>query len=99
MRRITTLISATLFALAVTAGSAVAMQPPGGGAGGLFGCPDPIEGHPGSYNSGDGVGLNAATYMLAERGHDHPTAWNAAFRTGEGPGSGPIVLGTCDDED
>ncbi len=95
--RITTLISATLFALAATSGSAVAMQPPGGGAQDLFGCPNPIAGHPGSYNSGDEVGLDAATFMLDERGHDHPTAWNAAARTGGGPEYGPIVLGTCDD--
>ena len=103
MRRITTLLAALLMALGLTAGPAVAMQPPGEGAQDNFGCDedgddDPVGGHPGSYNSGDGVGLDAATTKLDEAGHPHPTAWNAAHRTGDGPEDGPIVLGECEND-
>ncbi len=100
MRRITTLLAALLLALGLSAGPALAMQPPGQGAQDNFGCPNPIDGHPGSYNSGDDVGLNAATDKLMDQEHNptsgHPTAWNAVERTGE---DGPIVLGECKDDD
>lgn len=84
MRRLTVLLSATLLALALTAGSALAMQPPGGPAQHLFGCPDPIAGHPGA------AGIVDATSRVAElTGSTHPTAWNAVEY------AEPIELGEC----
>ncbi len=110
MRRITTLLAAMLLALGLTAGPAIAMQPPGEGAQDNFGCEDgevggetdPIGGHPGSYNSGDSVGLDAATAKLMEKEDNptsgHPTAWNAVEHTG-GHGGGPIYIGECSGDD
>ncbi len=104
MRRITTLLAAVVLALGLSAGPALAMQPPGQGAQDNFGCDedgedDPVWGHPGSRNSAEGVGLAETTIRLMDEGHDHPTAWNAAHRTGDGPEDGPIVLGECEDDD
>lgn len=99
MRRILIGTAAAALFVGLHGSAALAMQPQGNGAEGKFGCVDgesnPVGGHPGSYNSPDGVGLDATTVRLDEAGHDHPTAWNAAFRTGDGPNDGPIILGHC----
>ncbi len=110
MRRITILLATLLLALGLSAGPAIAMQPPGEGAQDNFGCEDgevggeddAIGGHPGSYNSGDEVGLDAATTKLMGRTDNptsgHPTAWNAVERTG-GHHEGPIKIGECSNDD
>lgn len=103
MRTTMLLVPATLLLLVLTAGAAVAMQPPGDGAQDRFGCveneDDPIGGHPGSTG-----GLDDATFRLMDWRHpqsgddhptgDHPTAWNAVANTGGGDGW-PIKLGSC----
>jgi hypothetical protein len=86
MRRITVTIAALLLAMSVLSGSAFAMQPPAPQAHHLFGCPDPVSGHPGA------AGLVDATPRVAElTGNLQPTAWNAVVR------ADPIELGACDD--
>jgi hypothetical protein len=88
VRRTTTLLAAAAAALALTAGPALAMQPPGHGAQDRFGCFEgtnsPIAGHPGA------AGLVAATPKVqALTGNDMPTAWNAVAK------ARPIELGHC----
>lgn len=88
MRRITTLLAATVFALAAMSGAAMAMQPPGHGAQDNFGCVDgqdnAVGGHPGA------AGLVDATPRVRElTGDPMPTAWNAVEH------AAPIELGSC----
>jgi hypothetical protein len=88
MRRITISLAAMLLALGMTAGSALAMQPPGGPAQHLFGCVEgedaAVAGHPGAR------GLVDATPKVADlTGNPMPTAWNAVTR------AEPIELGGC----
>lgn len=81
MRRITILFTALLIALAMTAGTALAMQPPGEPAQGNFGCVEgsPIPGHPGAN------GLIGASAKSPDAKPHSPTAWSAVDR------AGPIV--------
>jgi hypothetical protein len=88
MRRITTLLAAAGATLALAGGPALAMQPPGHGAQGNFGCFDgddsPIAGHPGA------AGLVDATPKVRDlTGNQMPTAWNAVAK------ADPIELGHC----
>jgi hypothetical protein len=84
MRRIAVTMAVVLLALGMLSSSAVAMQPPAAQAQHLFGCPDPVSGHPGA------TGLDDATPRVAAlTGNDQPTAWNAVVR------AEPITLGTC----
>lgn len=84
MRRTAVVLSTSLLALVLTAGGALAMQPPGEPAQDNFGCPDPISGHPGA------AGLVDAAPRVAElTGNDAPTAWNAVAN------DNPVELGTC----
>ena len=100
MRRITTLLAALLMALGLTAGPAVAMQPPGEGAQDNFGCAledgdyvsDPVNGHPGA----SGLGTDGPSFHRVQEntegtpaGDSGPTAWNAVDN------SNPIEAGTC----
>lgn len=74
MRRVTILFTASLFALMMLAGTAVAMQPPGEPAQDLFACVEgsPVPGHPGA------AGLVDATPLVGHlTGDTQPTAWNA----------------------
>lgn len=87
-RRTATLVAATALTLGLTAGSALAMQPPGKAAQDRFGCvdgvPNAVAGHPGAR------GLEDATPRVRElTDNPTPTAWNAVTR------AEPIVLGTC----
>jgi hypothetical protein len=88
MRRITTLLAATGATLALAGGPALAMQPPGHGAQGNFGCFEgansPIAGHPGAAGL-----VDATPKVQALTGNDMPTAWNAVAK------AGPIELGHC----
>ena len=85
MRRITVIVAALLLAMSMLSSSALAMQPPAPQAQHLFGCPDPVSGHPGA------AGLVHATPKVAElTGNPQPTAWNAVVR------ATPIELGGCD---
>lgn len=81
MRRITTLFTALVMVLAMTAGTALAMQPPGEPAQDTFGCVDgsPILGHPGA------AGLVGASANSPDAKPHSPTAWSAVDR------AGPIV--------
>ena len=88
MRRVCVLLTATLFAFAMLAGPALAMEPPGKGAQDNFGCLDgennAVGGHPGA------AGLTHATPKVAElTGNPQPTAWNAVTH------ADPIELGEC----
>lgn len=74
MKRFTILFTALVFALAMSSGAAVAMQPPGEPAQDLFGCVEgsPVPGHPGA------AGLVDATPLVGQlTGATQPTAWNA----------------------
>lgn len=85
MRRITVTVAALLLAMSMLSGSAFAMQPPAPQAQHLFGCPDPVNGHPGA------AGLAHATLRVAQlTGNPQPTAWNAVTR------AEPIQFGECD---
>ena len=89
------ILAAMLLALAATAGSAVAFQPPADAAADNFGCAydedegyvtDPVNGHPGVAGlRTDGPSFNNAATPLG----DGPTAWNAVHK------DNPIVAGTC----
>jgi hypothetical protein len=84
MRRITVTVAALLLAFGMLSGTAFAMQPPAPQAQHLFGCPDPVHGHPGA------AGLADATPRVAElTGNPQPTAWNAVTN------AEPIELGEC----
>ncbi len=88
MKRLSTLLAATLLALGLSAGPALAMQPPGDGAQDNFGCVDgedsAVAGHPGA------TGLGDATPKVGGLTDDEmPTAWNAVEH------AEPIVLGEC----
>lgn len=81
-RRLTLLVSATLFALGVLAGPALAMQPPAEAAADRFGCVNdsPVPGHPGA------AGLTKSSPLVGGLTDDTlPTAWNAVEH------AGPIV--------
>ena len=92
MRRITAVLAATLLALSLLSGAAIAMEPPGKGAQDNVGCvdgeDDPIGGHPGSRG-----GLTDATFKLMERDGQptagHPTTWIAVEH------ADPIEFGEC----
>lgn len=89
MRAIAVLLGVVLLALGLLAAPAAAMQPPGEGAQGNFGCVNgrtsPVAGHPGA------AGLLHATPMVSTlTGNPMPTAWNAVHR------AEPIELGTCE---
>ena len=88
MKRLSTWLAATVLALGLSAGPAVAMQPPGSGAQDNFGCADgedeAVAGHPGA------AGLVDATPKVgALTDDDTPTAWNAVQH------AEPIELGAC----
>jgi hypothetical protein len=88
MRRISTLLAATLLAIGMTASGASAMQPPGEAAQHLFGCLDgtdeAVAGHPGAR------GLVKATPLVGGLTDDQlPTAWNAVEH------ADPIEFGGC----
>ena len=88
MRRVSTLLAATLLALGLSAGPALAMQPPGSGAHDNFGCvndeDEAVAGHPGA------AGLVDATPKVGQLTDDEmPTAWNAVEH------ADPIALGKC----
>ena len=88
MRRILVTLAGLLLAMALTTGSALAMEPPGEPAQQHFGCIDgqtePILGHPGA------AGLSHATPKVAGlTGNSQPTAWNAVAH------ADPIELGGC----
>lgn len=88
MRRTMTMLAGTLLAAGMTAGPALAMQPPGPGAQDRFGCADgedsAVAGHPGA------AGLLHATPRVGGLTDDPlPTAWNAVEH------ADPIDLGTC----
>jgi hypothetical protein len=88
MRRITVILAGLLLATGMMAGSALAMQPPGGPAQQQFGCVEgrdaPVAGHPGA------AGLTHATPKVAVlTGNPQPTAWNAVTR------AAPVTLGGC----
>ena len=83
-RRLTLLVSATLFALGVLAGPALAMQPPAEAAADRFGCPNAVAGHPGA------AGLVGALEIVVEASDGNSTtAWMAVRE------DNPIKLGTC----
>ena len=88
MKRISTLLAAMLLALGLSAGPALAMQPPGSGAQDNFGCLDgedaAVAGHPGAAGL-----VDATPKVRALTEDDLPTAWNA-FEHAE-----PIELGEC----
>ncbi len=86
--RKTTLLATTLLTMAMAAGPAMAMQPPGRGAQANFGCVDgedsAVAGHPGA------AGLTHATPRVGELTDDPlPTAWNAVEH------ADPIEFGEC----
>lgn len=88
MRARITLLAAALLTLGVTAGPALAFEPPAEAAKHRFGCVDGVDnavaGHPGAN------GLVAAAPKVAGlTGNPMPTAWNAVDR------AEPIVLGSC----
>lgn len=88
MRRMMTMMAGTLLAVGMTAGPALAMQPPGHGAQDHFGCVDgedsAVAGHPGA------AGLVDATPLVGGLTDDPlPTAWNAVEH------ADPIDFGTC----
>lgn len=88
MRRITTILTAMVLGLGLTAGNALAMEPPAEAAKHLFGCVDgqdsAVAGHPGAR------GLVDATPRVGGlTGNEMPTAWNAVAH------AGPIELGGC----
>ena len=83
MRRITTLLAALLMALGLTAGPAVAMQPPGEGAKDNFTCDDE-HGAPGGHPGAAGL-VDATT-------EDRPTAWNAVNNSADIAG----IINVCD---
>ena len=96
LRRISVTLAAMLLALAATAGSAVAFQPPAEEGAKQFGCvydedgnvidSDPVDGHPGVAGLGrEGPSFKTAATPLG----DGPTAWNAVDK------AQPIVAGTC----
>ena len=95
-RRLTLLVSATLFALGVLTGPALAMQPPAEAAADRFGCVEgddgvekdaAVAGHPGA------AGLTHSTPLVGGlTGDELPTAWNAVQH------AEPIVLGGCGDD-
>jgi hypothetical protein len=98
MRRIITLLAGALLALGLTAGPALAFEPPGNQDPYLFGCDDdgnshPVLGHPGAVDS-DGAGIDHATGLVAGlTGDGQPTAWNAVQHTDQ------IVAGECPSAD
>lgn len=91
MRRIITLLAGALLALGLTAGPALAFEPPGNQDPYLFGCTDdlvshPVLGHPGA------AGLVGARATV-EDNTDNPrgTAWKAVDNTADHL----IVDGAC----
>lgn len=88
MRRALVLLAAMVFSLAVMAGPALAMQPPGEAAQDNFGCVDgegsAVAGHPGAEGLTD-----AAPRVGGLTGDPTPTAWNAVEH------ADPIELGSC----
>ena len=95
LRRISVTLAAMLMALGLSAGSALAFQPPADAAADNFGCAydeeegyhtDPVDGHPGVAGLGrEGPSFKTAATPLG----DGPTAWNAVDK------AQPIVAGTC----
>lgn len=95
LRRISVTLAAMLMALGLSAGSALAFQPPADAAADNFGCAydeeegyvtDPVNGHPGVAGlRTDGPSFNNAATPLG----DGPTAWNAVHK------DNPVVAGTC----
>ena len=96
LRRISVTLAAMLMALGLSAGSALAFQPPADAAADNFGCvydeeegeykTDPVNGHPGVAGlRTDGPSFNNAATPLG----DGPTAWNAVHK------DNPVVAGTC----
>lgn len=95
LRRISVTLAAMLMALGLSAGSALAFQPPADAAADNFGCAydeeegyvtDPVNGHPGVAGlRTDGPSFNTAATPLG----DGPTAWNAVHK------DNPVVAGTC----
>lgn len=88
MRRTLVVLVVALSSVALSAGSALAMQPPAEQAAERFGCVDgddnAIAGHPGA------AGLVDATPLVASlTGDSMPTAWNAVQH------ADPIKLGGC----
>lgn len=88
MRRTLVLLAAMVFSLAVMAGPALAMQPPGPAAQDNFGCvgveDSPVAGHPGAKGL-----VDAAPRVGELTGDQSPTAWNAVEH------ADPIELGSC----
>lgn len=88
MRKAAVLIAVITLLVAATAGTAVAMQPPGEPAQGNFGCVDgsdgPVGGHPGAA----GI-VDAATRVGGLTDDPTPTAWNAVEY------ADPIDFGSC----
>ncbi len=99
LRRISVTLAAMLMALGLSAGSALAFQPPADAAADNFGCAydeeegyvtDPVNGHPGVAGlRTDGPSFNNAATPLG----DGPTAWNAVHK------DNPVVAGTCHKEE
>ncbi|TVR23490.1 MAG: hypothetical protein EA387_07005 [Nitriliruptor sp.] len=85
MRRITVIVAALLLAMSMLSSSALAIQPPAPQAQHLFGCPDPVSGHPGAAGL-----VDATPQVVGLTGNPQPTAWNAVVR------AEPIELGECD---
>lgn len=101
MSRIAVLLTMMVLLLGLTAGGALAMEPPGEPAQDNFGCyyddegelaEDPVLGHPGAH-PGEDRGIDSATFRLEDKGFTMPTAWNAVEH------AEPIEFGECPDAD